>query len=126
MQSKHLQMLTVSALIIEYLCALTMVTIWKNSYACYVIAMFVSLLTGVVLRELEKIFAIIFITYIIASIISIFTTILPLLIYGSPRVQIDVGILVTSHDVILTSLIVLPICLFMGILGRYLSEKILE
>ncbi len=119
-------MLTVSALIIEYLCALTMVTIWKNSYACYVIAMFVSLLTGIVLRELEKIFAIIFITYIIASIISIFTTILPLLIYGSPRVQIDVGILVTSHDVILTSLIVLPICLFMGILGRYLSEKILE
>ena len=119
-------MFVAAALIIDYLCALIMVTIWKNSYACYSIAIFVSLLAGVIIRKLEKIFMIIFSTYIISSIISIFATILPLLIYSSPRVAIDVGILVTSHDVILTSLIVLPLCLFIGTLGRYISEKISE
>lgn len=125
MQFKRLcNVFSIIALSINYLLAFTMLTIWKNANIAYTIAAVASLFASVILKDVERTFLTIFGTYIVSAIASILAFVSPPLIYGSPRVQVEVGLLVGIREIAFASFIVFPLCISVGMLGNYISSKI--
>lgn len=125
MQCKKLcNVFSIIALSINYLLAFTMLSIWRNANICFIIAVVSSLFVAVILGDIGRIFLTIFGAYIVSAITSILAFVSPPLIYGSPRVQVEVGVLVAIHDITFASFFFLPLCIFVGILGSYISDKI--
>ena len=116
--------ISVAALSVNYLLAFTMLIIWKNTDICYIIAGVASLFVSLILGDIERTFLTIFGAYIVSAITSILAFISPPLIYGSPRVQVEVGVIVGLHDITFASFFILPLCIFVGMLGSYISDKI--
>lgn len=112
------------ALVVNYLCGLGVLHVWRYGLAGYFIFIASSFLAGIVFNNLSDTIVYVGVNAVLASVAAIFMMLSPLLIYGAPVEQINIGILLYGKEILVQLMIFGPLCIFSGIVGCFIADWI--
>ncbi len=112
------------ALLVNYVTAFVVWSAWKNHYAAYFILIVTSVLAAMVLNDISKTIVFGGLSVIVSALSSAILMLLPLLVYGAPVEQVNVGLVIYVGDTLWKLVIVLPLCMLAGLVVSFLHDWI--
>lgn len=106
----------------NYICAFTLLFIWKTEFYYYVIIFTASFFTGAVVVDYVRSMFNVCISLVLGAVIAVWIAVAPPIIYGGDPIQINAGILLYSSWAAKLLLISLPLCIFVALSGCFIGE----